>query len=108
MKRFKIGTILQLIYCLGCLIVVISMLLYTAFHTTTFGKICFKIGEIFTVISTFNPMGLIGVIMNFTAAYFADSKKRKEILGWSVASSIFVVLCWAFAVSFFVGQSGGV
>ena len=80
MKLFKVGTILQLIYCFCCLLVVICMPLYTAFYTTTFGEICFRIGAILTFVSTFNPMGLIGTIIKFIACFSTDLKKSKKIL----------------------------
>ncbi len=88
MKLFKAGTILQLIYCLFCLVVVICMPLYTAFYTSTFGEIFFRIGAILTFASTFNPMGLIGTIINFIACFSSDLKKSKNILIWTIISPI--------------------
>ena len=108
MKLFKIGTTLQLIYCFGCLGVVICMPLYSAFYTTAFGEICFRIGEILTLVSTFNPMGLIGTIINFIKCFSTDLKKSKKILIWTIISPILIVLFWTLAVCFFVNHSGGV
>ena len=108
MKLFKVGTILQLIYCFCCLLVVICMPLYTAFYTTTFGEICFRIGAILTLGSTFNPMGLIGTIINFIACFSSDLKKSKKILIWTIISPALIVLFWVLAVCFFVHHSGGV
>ena len=108
MKLFKVGTILQLIYCFCCLLVVICMPLYTAFYTTTFGEICFRIGEILTFVSTFNPMGLIGTIIIFIACFSSDLKKSKKILIWTIISPALIVLFWVLAVCFFVHHSGGV
>ena len=108
MKLFKSGTILQLIYCSCCLLVVICMPLYTAFYTTTFGKICFRMGAILTFVSTFNPMGLIGTVCNFIACFFSDLKKSKKILIWTIISPAVIVLFWVLAVCFFVYHSGGV
>ena len=108
MKLFKVGTILQLIYCFCCLLVVICMPLYTAFYTTTFGEICFRIGEILTIVSTFNPMGLIGTIITFIAWFSSDLKKSKKILIWTIISPALIVLFWVLAVCFFVHHSGGV
>ena len=110
MKLFKMGTILQLIYCFCCLLVVICMPLYTAFYTTTFGEICFRIGVILTLGSTFNPMALIGTIINFIACFSSDLKKSKKILIliWTIISPALIVLFWVLAVCFFVHHSGGV
>jgi len=108
MKLFKMGTILQLIYCFCCLLVVICMPLYTAFYPTTFGEICFRIGAILTFVSTFNPMGLIGTIIKFIACFSFDLKKSKKILIWTIISPALIVLFWVLAVCFFVRHSGGV
>ena len=108
MKLFKAGTILQLIYCLLCLIVIICMHLYTAFYPTQFGEFCFKIGAVLTFVSTFNPLGLIGTIMNIVAYCTSDLKKSKKALIWVIASPVLIVLCWVVAVCFFVHHSGGV
>ena len=108
MKLFKAGTILQLIYCLLCLIVIICMPLYTAFYPTQFGEFCFKIGAVLTFVSTFNPLGLIGTIMNIVAYCTSDLKKSKKALIWAIVSPVLIVLCWVVAVCFFVHHSGGV
>ena len=116
MKSFKIGTILfivgtilQLIYCFHCLLVVICMPLYAAFYTTTFGEICFGIGLILTLgFTSFNPMPLIGTIINFIACFSSDLKKSKKILIWTIISPALIVLFWYLAVCFFVHYSGGV
>ena len=108
MKLFKAGTILQLIYCFCCLVVAICMPLYTAFYTTKFGDICFGIGAILTFVSTINPMGLVGAIINFSACFSSDLKKSKKILIWTILSPVLIVLFWMLAVCFFVYHSGGV
>ena len=108
MKLFKAGTILQLIYCLLCLIVIICMPLYTAFYTTQFGEVCFKIGAVLTFVSTFNPLGLIGTIMNIVSCCTSDLKKSKKALIWVIVSPVLIVLFWVVAVCFFVHHSGGV
>ena len=108
MKSFKAGTILQLIYVFCCLSVVICMSLYAAFYTTQFGEICFRIGEFLILVSSFNPIGLIGTIMNFVACFTAKPKKPKKALIWVFASPILVALSYLVAVWFFVYHSGGV
>ncbi len=108
MKLFRIGTILQLIYCLLCLLVIVCMPLYTAFHPTDFAIICFKIGAFLTFISTLNPMGILGTIINFIACFSADSKRSRKVLIWTIASPILLALSWVLAVCCFVGHSGGV
>jgi len=108
LNLFKAGTALQLIYCFGCFVVVICMPLHSAFSTTTFGTICLGIGSILTFISTFNPMGLIGTILNFIACFSSDLKKSKKILIWTIISPVLIVLFWVLAACFFVHYSGGV
>ena len=75
MRLLKIGGILQIIYCVCCLIVVICMPLYIAFYATTFGEICFKIGAVFTLISTFNSIGLNGIVLSCIGCFNTDLKK---------------------------------
>ena len=108
MKLFKAGTIQQIVYCFCCLIVVICMPIYTAFYTTDFGVFCFKVGAILTLVSTFNPIGLLGTIMNFVGCFSTDLKKSTKHLIWTVVSPIVVVCFWLLAVCFFVHHSGGV
>ena len=109
MKRlFKIGAIFQIIYCLCCLIVVICMPLYRAFYTTTFGEICFKIGATITFISTFNPIGLIGIILSCIGFLGSELKKRAKYAIATIVLSLFVPISWFIAVCFFVHYSGGV
>ena len=108
MKAFKVGTVLQLTYCLLCMIVVICMPLYTAFYATQFGKICFKAGALLTFASTVNPIGLIGTIVNIAAYGTTDLKKSRKALVWVIASPILMGLCWLTAVCVFVYHSGGV
>ena len=108
MKLFKAGTIQQIIYCACCLIVLICMPVYTAFYTTALGSFCFKVGAILTFVSTFNPIGLIGTIMNFIGCFSTNLKESKKHLIWTIASPIIVVCFWLLAVRCFVYHSGGV
>ena len=80
MRLFKVGTILQIIYLVCCTFVVVCMPLYSAFYTTTFGLICFKMGAVLTFVSTFNPVGLIGSILNIVACAMSNLKKSKKTL----------------------------
>lgn len=108
MKLFKAGTIQQIIYCACCLIVLICMPVYTAFYTTALGSFCFKVGAILTLVSTFNPIGLIGTIMNFIGCFSTNLKESKKHLIWTIVSPIIVVCFWLLAVCCFVYHSGGV
>ena len=108
MKLFKAGTIQQIIYCACCLIVVICMPVYTAFYTTAFGSFCFKAGAVLTLVSTFNPIGLIGTIMTFIGCFSTELKKSKIYLIWTIVSPIVIVCSWVLAVCSFVHHSGGV
>lgn len=109
MKRlFKIGAVFQIIYCLCCLIGAICMPLYSAFYTTTFGEICFKIGATITFISTFNPVGLIGIILSCIGFWGSELKKYAKYTIATIALPLFVPLSWIMAVCFFVHYSGGV
>ena len=78
MRLFKVGTILQIIYLVCCTFVFVCMPLYSAFYTTTFGLVCFKIGAVLTFVSTFNPVGLIGSILNIVACAKSNLKKSKK------------------------------
>ena len=108
MKLFKVGTALQILYCFCCLIVVICMPLYTAFYTTIFGKICFRIGAVLTFISTFNPIGLIGTIMSLIGCFSTDLKRSNKHLALSGILPILIICFWVLAMCFFVHHSGGV
>lgn len=81
MKLFKAGTLQQTVYCFCCLIVVICMPVYTAFYTTAFGSLCFKVGAVLTLVSTFNPIGLIGTIMTFSTGYQSNLGIISAIVG---------------------------
>lgn len=107
-RLFKIGAIFQIIYCLCCFIVVICMPLYSAFYTTTFGEICFKIGATITFILTFNPIGLIGIILSCIVFLGSELKKRAKYAIATIVLSLFVPISWIIAVCFFVHCSGGV
>ena len=108
MKLFKAGTLQQIVYCFCCLIVVICMPVYTAFYTTAFGSLCFKVGAVLTLVSTFNPIGLIGTIMTFIGCFSTDLKESKKHLIWTIVSPVAVICFWLLAVYFFVRHGGGV
>ncbi len=105
MKLFKTSVILQIIYCTCCMLVCVCMPLYHEFYTTPFGDICFKIGATLTLVSTFNPMGLFGVIISWFS--FFNSRSKKELFG-SLFSPLIIAISWILSVCFFVGYSGGV
>lgn len=108
MRLFKTGVILQCIYFLCCLIVVVCMPLYSMFHTTIFGKICFRIGGIFIALSTINPCGIIGAIMSACGCGRADLKGRKPYVAAAIVLPLLIPLSWLGAVCVFVYCSGGV
>ena len=108
MRLFKVGTLLQIIYLVCCTFVVVCMPLYSAFYTTTFGLICFKMGAVLTFVSTFNPVGLIVSILNIVACAKSNLKKSKKHLIWTIVSPVLIPLFWVLAVCFFVHHSGGV
>ena len=108
MKLFKAGTVLQIIYLFSCMIVVVCMPLYTAFYPTAFGLFCFRVGAVLTFVSTFNPMGLIGTVINIIACSTYNLKESKKHLVWTNVSPVLIILSWVLAVCFFVHHSGGV
>lgn len=108
MKTFKITAAIQIIYCILCLIAIISMSTYSFYYNTDFGKISFKIGEIFTFLSVFNPLGIIGSIMNCVVCFSSNLRKFKKNLLWAIITSIFVSLLWIATIVTFVSCSGGV
>lgn len=108
MKVFKISSITQLLYCLGCVIVMICMPLYTIFFPTAFSMACLDIATTFTLVSTFNPLGLICSVLNIILYFTTELKKSKKALVWIIAAPILMIACWIFAVCSLVYHSGGV
>ena len=108
MKLFKAGTVLQMIYLCSCLIVVACMPLYRAFYETTFGLLCLRIGGLLLFISTFNPMGLVGTVMNVVACFVYKQEVSVKHVVWSVIAPVLLILSWLLAACFLVLCSGGV
>ncbi len=112
-KIFNVCAILQCLYCLGCIIVMICMPLYTAFYPSEFSDICFGIGAVMNLISFLNPVALICWII-ILIAFCIDHKviRNKKVkivmIIWLVLSPILSVLCWIGSVCSFVAHSGGV
>ncbi len=113
-KVFKLSCGIQALYCLGCMVVMVCMPLYSAFYQTEFGMVCFRIGAAMTLISFLNPMGLICTVFNLTlylAMKCTQAVGKQE--GWKMLAAVIVglvltVLCWYFAIVSFVYYSGGV
>lgn len=108
MKTFKIATVLQIAYCVGCLIAVACLSLYDAFYPTAFSEICWKIGLPLTLISVLNPMGLVGSVITCVQYVSPTMKKSKKTLAWVIAAPILIVLLWLLAFSFLCYYTGGV
>ena len=108
MKRFMVATAIQLLYCVGCIIVMLSMSLYYIFYPTVFSDICFRTGALLTLIFSLNPMGLIATVINYFIGFGSGLHKSKKVLIWLIVSPFIIVLCWFGMIVFFVGFSGGV
>ena len=112
-KTFNICAILQCLYCLGCIIVMICRPLYTIYYPSTFSEVCFKIGVILTLVSTFNPicfLCFICLLIVYCIDHYLIKEKKTKVLMivWLVISPVLQIMCWIFAVGAFVTNSGGV
>ncbi len=112
-KTFNICGILQCLYYLGCIIVMICMPLYTAFYLSAFSELCVTIGAVMTMVSTFNPVGLLAwicilITFSFDHAVVRSKKIKTAMIIWLVLSPILQLLCWIGAVGSFVTHTGGV
>lgn len=108
MKNFKAGAIIQIVYFLICLIVIICMPIYGVFHDTSLGDIIFRIGDIFFLVATFIPIGLVGTAINIWGSGTSDLKKSKKALVWMIASPIILFISWYLALGSFIYYTGGV
>ena len=108
MKLYKAGIILQILYCIPCLIVPVCMLSYTWLYPSEAAKLCFTTGGALTLISTVNPLGLAGTILRWIGCFSTDLRKQWKTLARTLLSPVLVVLMWMMAVCFFIGISGGV
>lgn len=112
-KTFNICAILQCLYYLGCIIVMICMPLYAIFYPSALSEVCFKIGVIFTFVSTFNPicfLCFICLLIVYCIDHYLIKEKKTKVLMivWLVISPVLQIMCWIFAVGAFVTNSGGV
>ena len=108
MKVFKFSVAIQLMYCLGCVIVMICMPLFRAFYPTNFSKICLSIGVFFTVAATFNPLGVLCSVLNIILYFTTELNKSKKVLTWIILAPFLIIICWILAVCFHVYFTGGV
>lgn len=113
-KAMKISFALQLLYCIGCGIVLVCMPLYTLFYPTAFSGICFKVGATMTFVSALKPVGIVCGIINIVS-YISerqmannDQQIKKMSLVWVIMGPILTTLCWLLAILSFVFHSGGV
>ena len=106
MKLFKAGTVLQMIYMCGCLVVVACMPLYRVFYETTFGLLCLRIGGLLLAVSTINPMGLLGTIMNIIACIAYKQEVSGKYVVRTVIAPVLLICSWLLAVCFFVKYTG--
>lgn len=110
-KAMKAATALQILYCIGCVIVLVCMPLYTALYPTAFGEVCFRIGGTLALLSAINPMGLICAIINGVGYYrnraaLSDERKRNGIYVWVAAGPMLTTLLWYLSICSFVHHSG--
>lgn len=110
-KAMKVSTVLQVIYCIGCAIVLVCMPLYTAFYTTAFGKMCFRIGGTLALLSGINPIGIICAIINGVGYYrnrteISDEKKKDRIYIWVACGPILTSVLWYLSLCSYIYHSG--
>lgn len=108
MKLFKASVILQIIYCISCVIAIAFLLLFRAFYDTEVGDFCYNIGTIFTIITLFTPLGLIGTILNWIAFFTSEMKNSKKALVWLILSPILIAMSWIISCTLLVELTGGV
>ena len=111
-KTMRAATFFQILYCIGCCVVLICMPLYTAFYTTDFGIICFRIGAVMNLVSFLNPVGAICAVVNLVSFLStcreSDTKPSVKVLLWVIIGPLLTMLLWYLSVSSFVYHSGGV
>ena len=112
MKRpIRFTTILQLLFCVCCLMVGVFMYLYHLTYKSAFGRICFQIGAVLTIINLLNPIGLIcgGIhISDYTSQKRRGALPDGKFLLWVIVGPILTTICWLLSIASFVWGSGGV
>ena len=108
MKTYRNATALQIIYCSGCFAAIVCLWLYTAFYPSEFGSLCFIAGALLTLLSVFNPMGIIASIVNCVVCFSACFPKSKRSLIGVITGPLFAILAWIVTVSSFISLGGGV
>ena len=110
-KAMKAATVLQILYCVGCVIVLVCMPLYTAFYPTAFGEVCFRIGATLALFSALNPLGLICAIVNGVGYYrnrteISDERKKNSIYIWVAVGPILTSVLWYLSLCSYIYHSG--
>lgn len=111
-RMWKISPALQILYCMGCSVVLVCMSLYAAFYTTAFGEICFKMGEVMFLLSALNPIGIICAIGNLVSYLGrrknSENKPPSGALVWVICGPILTTVFWCLSICAFVHYTGGV
>lgn len=110
-KAMKASTALQVLYCIGCVTVLVCMPLYSVFYATEFGEICFRIGGTMALLSAINPIGIICAIINGVGYYrkraeLSDERGKDRVYIWVAAGPVLTTLVWYLSICSFIYHSG--
>lgn len=98
MKRtFKTGIILQIVFFIGCFVALTLKLVYTVNHDAPY--LVYEIGDLFSMISVVNPLGLIGLMHCCKASFNSNLRNSKGIKLYLIIVPAIIVLAW-FSVIF--------
>ena len=105
-KILKISVILQIIYCVGCLVVLLCMLLHGILPSEGAAKAAFDVGTVFFFLSILNPCGVICSFIANPMIYMlrqaTPGTAHSKFKLWLFLAPVLVVLCWFAAVISFV------
>ena len=108
-KAMRIASVVLLVYLGMC--VMVCMPLYTAFYPNAFSKLCFRIGEVLTLLTAINPMGLIAALVNGVCCSSLCRQGvtlPRRLRLWANSGVFLSLLGWLLVIVFFVHHSGGV
>lgn len=98
MKRtFKTGVILQIVFFIGCIVALTLKWVYTVNHDVPY--LVYEIGDVFSMISVVNPLGLIGLMLCCKASFNSNLRNSKGIKLYLMFAPALIVLAW-FSVLF--------
>lgn len=98
MKRtFITGIVLQIVFFIGCIVALVLKCIYTVNHDAPY--LMYEIGDVFSIISVVNPLGLIGLMLCCKASFNSNLRNSKGIRNFLIFAPALIVLAW-FSVLF--------